>query len=224
MRFLSRTRTVNALFPVAQHFLQVSFSALQCLNVCLDTLELALGKSVHATAWSTPSITSFQNFSQLSQSESDPESPLDDKNSLQRARRLDSVTRLCSRGSWQNTDPFIMSNCVWTHTRRLGQGPGTKSCGTATLHHEKYEPWNAFQGQGICSRSVFGPRLRTRQATIRSDSGYSARAKSTHIRTQCIPLRNLIPVGSSEHIAKSVLIRIASATIHSRGMDRCSGS
>jgi hypothetical protein len=32
-----------------------------------------------------------------------------------------------------------------------------------------------------------------------------------------------IPVGSSEHIVKSVLIRISSATIHSRGRDSCSG-
>ena len=121
----------------------------QCLNVCLYTLELILSKLVYATAWSSPGIASFQNLSQFSQSEPDTERPLHDKNSLQRARRTDSVTRLCSRGSWQNTDPFIMSNRVWTHARRLGQGARTKSFGTVTLHHKKYQPSNVFQSQAV---------------------------------------------------------------------------
>jgi hypothetical protein len=153
VRFLSRTRTLNAPFPIAQNFLHVSPSALQCLNICLDTLEFVLGKLVHATAWSTPSITSFQNFSQLSQSESDPERPLHDKNSLQCARRIDSVTRLCSRGSWQNTDPFIMSNRVWTHARRLGQVPGTKRFLNRYFAPQQYQPLNAFQSQAVSFRS-----------------------------------------------------------------------
>lgn len=59
--------------PVAQDFLHVSSGALQCLNVCLNTLELVLGKLVYATARRSPGITSFQNFNQLSQSESDAE-------------------------------------------------------------------------------------------------------------------------------------------------------
>ncbi len=154
MRFLSRTRTLNALFPVGQHFFHVSFSALQCLNVCFDTLELVLGKLVHATAWSTPGITSFQDFSQLSQSESDPECPLHDKNSLQRARRIDSVTRLCSRGSWQNADPFIVSNRVWTHRRCPGESPRIKGFGTSALHHSNYQAWNAFQSQDVWRHGV----------------------------------------------------------------------
>jgi carbohydrate-selective porin OprB len=41
------------------------------------------------------------------------------------------------------------------HPSRLGQGPGTKSFGTAALHHKKYQPQNAFQSQGVCSRSGF---------------------------------------------------------------------
>ncbi len=112
MRFLSRTHALNPLFPVAQNFLHVSSNALQCLNVCFDTLELVLGKLVHTTAWSTPGVTSFQSFSQLGQSEADPERPLHDKNSLQRARRIDSVTRLCSRGSWQNRSFHNVESCL----------------------------------------------------------------------------------------------------------------
>jgi hypothetical protein len=149
VRFLSRSRILNALFPITQNFLHVSSSALQCLNVCFDTLELILGKLVHATAWSSPGIASFQDLSQFCQSESDPERPLHDKNSLQRGRGIDSVTSLCARDSWQNTDPFIMSNRVWTHARRLGQGSGTKSFGSATLHHTQYQPLNAFQSQVV---------------------------------------------------------------------------
>jgi hypothetical protein len=42
-----------------------------------------------------------------------------------------------------------MSNRIWTHTSHLGERPGTKSFGTAALHHEKYEPWNAFQSQDV---------------------------------------------------------------------------
>ena len=123
MRFLPRTRTLNALFPIGQHFLEISFGALQGLNVCCDTLELFLGKLVHAAAGSASSITSFQDFGQLCQSESDPKRPLHHQHSLHRARGIDPVTRLCSRGSRENADPFIVSNRVWTHPRRLGQAP-----------------------------------------------------------------------------------------------------
>ena len=42
-------------------------------------------------------------------------------------------------------------------------------------------------------------------------------------RPHSIPHRNAIPVRSSEHIAKPVLIGILSATIQSRGRDSCSG-
>src|SRR5258708_14561362 len=42
-------------------------------------------------------------------------------------------------------------------------------------------------------------------------------------RPHSIPPRNAIPVRSSEHIAKPVLIGILSATIQSRGRDSCSG-
>jgi hypothetical protein len=149
MRFLSGARPLNPLFPVAQNFLHVSSSAFQCLNVCLDTLELVLGKLEHSTAGSSAGITSFQNFSQLCQGESDPKRPLHDKHSLDRTRGINAVICLCSRGSRKNPDLFIVSNCVWTHPRRLGQRPGTKSFGTAALHHTQYQPLNAFQSQGV---------------------------------------------------------------------------
>jgi hypothetical protein len=130
------------------------------------------------------------------------------KHSFQRARGIDAITRVRSRGSWENADPFIVSNRVWTHPRRLGQGPGTKSCGTVALHHKKYQPRNAFQSQGVCSFSVLAPRhLRTRPATIRPEIlDDSSRAKLTASRPHSIPQRDSIPVRSSEHIAKSVLI------------------
>jgi len=64
---------MNALFPVGQHFFHLSLGAFQCFNVCFDTLQFVLGELVHATAWNTSGIPSFQDFGQLSQSESDPE-------------------------------------------------------------------------------------------------------------------------------------------------------
>jgi hypothetical protein len=82
VRFLSRTRTLNSLFPVAQNFLYVSSRALQCLKVCFDTLELFLGKLVNAAAGSATGITSRQDFSELCEGESDPKRPLHHKHSL----------------------------------------------------------------------------------------------------------------------------------------------
>ena len=149
MRFLPWTRTLSALLPIGQYLFHISFCALQRFKVFFDTLQLFLGKLVNAAAGSAASVTSFQDFSQLCQSESDPKRPLHHKHSLQRARGIDAITRVCSRGSWENADLFIVSNRVWTHPRRLGQSTRTKSFGTAVLHHKKYQPRNAFQSQGV---------------------------------------------------------------------------
>lgn len=108
-----------------------------------------MGKLVNAVAGSAPSVTSFQDFRQLRQRKSDPKRPLHHKHSFHRARGIDTVTGLCSRGSWEDADPFIVPNRVWTHPRCLGEIAGTKSLGTAVLHDEKYQPWNAFQSQAI---------------------------------------------------------------------------
>src|SRR5258708_15343488 len=51
----------------------------------------------------------------------------------------------------------------------------------------------------------------------------SSRKNTAAGRPHSIPHRNAIPVRSSEHIAKPVLIGILSATIQSRGRDSCSG-
>src|SRR5258708_18436513 len=158
VRFLPRSRSLNPLFPIGQNLLHISFRTLQRLQVCFDSLELFLRKLVNAAAGSASSVTSLQDFSQLCQSESDPKRPLHHKHSLHGARRIDAVTGVRSRGSWENADPFIVSNRVWTQPRRLGQGPGTKSCGTAILHHKKYQPRNAFQSQGVCSLFGFWPK------------------------------------------------------------------
>jgi hypothetical protein len=89
-----------------------------------------------------------------------------------------------------------VSDRVWTHTRRLGQVSGTKRVGTAVLHHEKYEPWNAFQSQDVCSRSVLLAHISERD---RSDFGrFSAGEIDSY--------QDSLPIRSSEHIAKSVLI------------------
>jgi hypothetical protein len=149
VRPLSRTRTLNTLFPIGQYIFHISLSTLQSLNVLFDTFELFLGKLVHAAARSASIVPSSQDFGQLSQRESDPKRSLHNQHSLYCARGIESVTRLCSRRPWEDPDPFIVSNCVWTHPRRLRQGAGPKSFGTAALHHEEYEPWNAFQNQGI---------------------------------------------------------------------------
>src|SRR5258706_12744086 len=72
VRFLPWTRTLSALFPVGQYLPQISFRALQCLNVCFDTLEFFLGKLIHTAAGSPSSITTLQDFSQFSQGQADP--------------------------------------------------------------------------------------------------------------------------------------------------------
>jgi hypothetical protein len=145
VRPLSRTHTLNAILPIGQHLFHVPLRTLQGLNVLFNTFELFLGKLVHAAARSASGIASLQEFSELSKGESDPKRSLHNQHSLHRIRWIESVTRPCSRRLWEHADPFIVSNCVWTHSRRLRQGAGPKSFGTATLHHEEYEPWNAFQ-------------------------------------------------------------------------------
>jgi hypothetical protein len=146
---LSRTRTLNAIFPIGQCLFHISLRTLQGFNVLFDSFELFLGKLVHAAARSASGIASFQDFSQLCKGESDPKRPLHNQHSLHRVRGVESVTRLSSRRPWKDADPFVVPNRVWTHSRRLRQGARPKSFGTAVLHHEQYQPLNAFQSQGI---------------------------------------------------------------------------
>ena len=75
------------------------------------------------------------------------------QHSLHGAGGKEPVARLCPRGPRENADSFIVSDRVWTHTSRLGQVSGTKSFGTAVLHHAKYQPWNAFQSQDVFEKS-----------------------------------------------------------------------
>ena len=153
VRFLPRSRPLNSLFPLCQDLFHISFRALQRLNICFDTLELFLRKLVNPEAGSASCITSFQDLGQLCQSEPDPKRPLYYQHSLHGARRVDAVTRVCSRSSWENANLFIMSNRIWTQTSHFGERPGTKSFGTATLHHRQYQPLNTFQSQAVSFRS-----------------------------------------------------------------------
>src|ERR1700733_5428260 len=121
VRFLPRSRPLNSLFPLCQDLFHISFRPPQRLNICFDTLELFLCKLVNPAAGSASCITSFQDFSQLRQSESDPERPLHYQHSLPRARGVETVSRVCSRSSWENANLFIMSNRIWTHTSHLGE-------------------------------------------------------------------------------------------------------
>jgi hypothetical protein len=155
MRFLPYSRSPNTLLPVGQDLFHISLRTLQRFKVRFDALKLLLRKLVNPVAGSASGITSFQDLSQLCQSESDPKGPLHHKHSLHGAGGIDAVTGVRSRRSWENADPFIVSNRVWTQPSRLGQGPGTKSFRTAALHHKKYQPRNAFQSQGICLRFGF---------------------------------------------------------------------
>jgi len=65
VRFLSRSRSLNSLFPIGQNLFHISFRTLQRFKVFFDTLELFLRKLVNAAAGSASSITSFQDFRQL---------------------------------------------------------------------------------------------------------------------------------------------------------------
>jgi len=82
VRFLSRSRSVNSLFPIGQNLCYISLRTFQHLKVFFDSLELFLRKLVNAAAGSASSLTSLQDFSQLCQSESDPKRPLHHKHSL----------------------------------------------------------------------------------------------------------------------------------------------
>jgi hypothetical protein len=99
----------------------MSFCALKGLYVCSDALKLFLGELVNTATGSASGITSFQDFGQLCQSESDPKRPLHHKHPLHGARGIDAVTGVRSGCSWENADPFIMSNRIWTHTSQLGE-------------------------------------------------------------------------------------------------------
>ena len=157
MRFLSFTSTLNALFPIGQYLLHIPSRLLQRLNVCFDILKFFLSKLVNATAGNAPTITSFQHLGQFSQRESDAKCPLHNQHSFRSALRVNAITRRCSPGLGQNSDLFIMSNCVWTHAGCLGESAGTERLGTFAFHHKDYQPWNAFQSQAVFSTSRSNP-------------------------------------------------------------------
>jgi hypothetical protein len=124
VRFLPRSRILRALCPIGQHLLEISFCALEGLYVCCDAVKRFLGELVNMATGSASSITGFQDFGKLCQSESDPKRSSHHQHSLHGARGVDAVTGVCSRSSWENANPFVVSHRVGTHTSRLGEGPG----------------------------------------------------------------------------------------------------
>ena len=156
--FLSRSRLLHSMFPVTQNLPQITLRLLQCLDVCCDALEFFLRQFVHAMARSTACVTSLQDFSQLCQSEPDPQRPSNDEHPFDGAGCIYSITRICPRSSWQNADPLIVSNRVRTHTRRFGKCPGMKSRGTTVFHHAEYQPSNPFQSQAIYCEGLANQR------------------------------------------------------------------
>ena len=59
VRLLAQTRTLSAFFPIRQDFLQISFGALQRLNVGFDSFELSLGELVHTVTGGPSGITNL---------------------------------------------------------------------------------------------------------------------------------------------------------------------
>jgi hypothetical protein len=78
---------------------------------------------------------------------------LHNEHSLQCTRGIKAIPRFRARCPWENANPLVVSDSIWTHTSRPGQISRTKSFRTAILHHEKYELWNAFQSQDVCDES-----------------------------------------------------------------------
>ena len=149
MRFLTGPRPLDSLLPIGQHFLERPFDSLQGGDVICDPFHFFLGQLVNALTGSASGIPGLQYFREFCQREADAERSLNDQHSFQRAGWIDAVSGFRSRGSWKNTDSFIVSNGIWTYARRFGQGPGTKTVGTIALHHGKYQLWNAFQSQAV---------------------------------------------------------------------------
>lgn len=103
-----------------------------------------MSKLVNMAARNPTGVARFEYFTELRQGEPDLKSPSDNEHPLQRIGRITSVTGLCSRSLWQNADPFIMSNRIWTYACCLSQSAGSERVGTVIFHNEEYEPWNAF--------------------------------------------------------------------------------
>lgn len=164
VRLCSGARSLHPILPVRQDLLEIPFRALQRLDVLSSSLELVLCKFVDPLAWSTPSVTGFQDLCQFCQRETDPKGSLHDKHSLDRVFGIQTVTRFSPRSSRKHSDLFVVPDRVWAYTSRFRESPGMESF-LDSRPHEKYQPSNAFQSQGICGQRG-EPLLWKRQATI----------------------------------------------------------
>ena len=135
-------------FPIRQHPLQIAFRPPEGRNIGRDAGEFLLGECKDTLARSVTSVAGLQNLGELRQREADAKCPLNYLDSFDGTRRIDSIPCRAPQCLGQYSDSLVMSNRVRTHPRRPRQFAGVKSC-IESLHHEEYEPWNAFQRQAI---------------------------------------------------------------------------
>jgi len=148
VRFCSGARSLYSILPVGQDLLEIPFRALQRLDVPFDSLEFVFCKFVDPLAWSTPSITGFQDLGEFCQSETDPKGSLHDKHSLDRAFGIQTVTRFSPRSSRKHSDLFVVPDRIWAYTSRFRESSGMESFFDCRPH-EKYQPSNGFKSQAL---------------------------------------------------------------------------
>jgi hypothetical protein len=148
MSFLSFTRSLNSTLPIRQHPLQRPFGMLQGRNVLSNPNELLLCQFKDPLTRSTTSVASFQNLREFGQRESDVKCPLNDVNSFDGTSGINPVARSTPHCLRQHADFFIMPNRVRTDSRRFRQFARVKRR-IASLHHDEYQPLNAFQCQEL---------------------------------------------------------------------------
>ena len=129
VRSLSGSRSLHPMFPTRQNLLEILFGALHGHDVCADSLKFFPREFVHPLAWSTTSITCFQDLCQFPQGKSDTKGSLYHKHALHRALRIQPVARPRSQSSREHTDFLVVSDCVWTYSRRFRESAGMKTLG-----------------------------------------------------------------------------------------------
>lgn len=158
MNFLPSTRPSYSTFPICQHLLQVAFRLPQSRDVRSNSEEFLLCEFKDPLARSITSVTSFQDFGQFRQCKPDAKCPLNDANPIDCTLGIDSIPGLIPHSFRQDADLLVMPNGVWTHARRFRQFAGVKSP-TRALHHDEYQPLNAFQCQGLLSDNPAGTSI-----------------------------------------------------------------
>jgi hypothetical protein len=104
-------------------------------------------------AWSTASIPRLENVSEFRECEADAECALHNANSLECSFCINPIARGRAPRFWQDANSFVVANRIRTDACHSRQFTSMKDS-IGGLHHEQYQPLNAFQCQAVSWRSM----------------------------------------------------------------------